>query len=97
MEISPIVSSPEMANIAEVNRSLEKHSSLFEATINQLRAIDMQYKFAENQAIKLAAGELENVHQVMTAINKAKLSFELVSQMRNKLLEGYQEIMRMQI
>jgi flagellar hook-basal body complex protein FliE len=33
----------------------------------------------------------------MMSLEKAKLSFELALQVRNKLLEAYQDIMRMQI
>jgi len=46
---------------------------------------------------KLAMGETENLHQVMIAMEKSKLQFSLLTEVRNKLLEGYQEVMRMQI
>ncbi len=46
---------------------------------------------------KLAVGETDNIHQVMIALEKVKLQFELLVQVRNKLLEGYQEVMRMQV
>lgn len=45
----------------------------------------------------VAVGNEANVHQVMIALEKAKLSFDLVLQIRNRLLEGYQQIMREQI
>ena len=43
----------------------------------------------------LALGEADNLHQVMITISKAKLSFDLAVQVRNRLVEGYQEIIRM--
>ncbi|ADL07855.1 flagellar hook-basal body complex protein FliE [Thermosediminibacter oceani] len=46
---------------------------------------------------KLIAGEDISVHEVMIAAEKAKLSLELAVQVRNKAIEAYQEIMRMQI
>jgi flagellar hook-basal body complex protein FliE len=46
---------------------------------------------------QLATGETGNLHQVMLQIEEAKLAFQITAQIRNKVLEGYQEIMRMQI
>jgi flagellar hook-basal body complex protein FliE len=63
----------------------------------QLNAVNAQIQTAETQVTQLATGQADNLHQVMLSLEKAKLSFELMLQVRNKLLEGYQEIMRMQI
>jgi flagellar hook-basal body complex protein FliE len=52
---------------------------------------------ADDGVRKLALGETENLHQVMIDLEKAKLSFELIVQMRNKLLDSYQDLMRMSI
>ena len=51
-----------------------------------------------DQAVQgLAAGETENLHQVMIALEEARLSLQLVAQVRNRLLEAYQEVLRMQV
>jgi flagellar hook-basal body complex protein FliE len=63
----------------------------------QINAVNSQIQAAETQVTQLATGQSENLHQVMLSLEKAKLSFELMLQVRNKLLEGYQEVMRMQI
>ena len=52
---------------------------------------------ADDLVRKLALGEVDNVHQVMIALDQAKLSFQLLTQVRNKLLEGYQDILRMSV
>jgi flagellar hook-basal body complex protein FliE len=49
------------------------------------------------QVRRLAVGTETNVHQVMLALEKARLSLELVVQVRNKLLEAYQSVMQMQV
>lgn len=46
---------------------------------------------------KLATGEDIDIHEVMIAVEKAALALELTLQVRNKLVEAYQEIMRMQV
>jgi flagellar hook-basal body complex protein FliE len=44
-----------------------------------------------------ALGEDIPVHQVTFALEQARLSFELVSQVRSRLVESYQELLRMQV
>jgi flagellar hook-basal body complex protein FliE len=45
----------------------------------------------------VAKGENMNIHQAVIMGEKAGLSFELMMQVRNKLLDAYQEVSRMQI
>lgn len=63
----------------------------------QLGEVNSHIIESDNQLRRLALGEAENLHQVMMSLEKAKLSFELALQVRNRLLEAYQDIMRMQI
>ena len=48
-------------------------------------------------AEKFALGEIADVHEVMIAAEKAGVAFELVMEIRNKLIDAYQEFMRMQV
>lgn len=57
---------------------------------------DLQVK-ADGEIQKLATGESKNMHEVMLAVEKSGISFQFLTQVRNKALESYQEIMRMQI
>lgn len=51
-----------------------------------------------NQAVDaLMTGRTENIHQAMIALQKADVSFQLMMQVRNKLVSAYEEIQRMQI
>ena len=76
----------------------EPHSIGFTEWLGQhLDSANSQLVQADDGIRKLALGEADNLHQVMINLEKAKLSFELVVQVRNKLLESYQELMRMQI
>lgn len=45
----------------------------------------------------LMTGQSENIHQAMVAMQKADVSFQLMMQVRNKLVSAYEEIQRMQI
>jgi flagellar hook-basal body complex protein FliE len=46
---------------------------------------------------QLAAGAPVSMHQVMIGLEESRMSFQLMMQVRNRLLEGYQELMRMQV
>jgi flagellar hook-basal body complex protein FliE len=62
-----------------------------------VRSVDEIQKNADEMARKLASGEVRDIHNVMMAIESANLTSRLVVQVRNKIVEAYQEIMRMQI
>jgi flagellar hook-basal body complex protein FliE len=46
---------------------------------------------------RFLSGEGEELHQTALATQKAEIAFELFTQVRNKVVQAYQEIMRMQI
>lgn len=62
--------------------------------VQQVNALD---KSTGQSIEKLITGEADNIHQVMIAAEEASLTFSLMMEIRNKLIEAYQEIMRMQI
>lgn len=57
---------------------------------------DMQVT-ADKSIQSLAVGESKNLHEVMLAVEKASISFQFLSQVRNKAVEAYQEVMRMPV
>jgi flagellar hook-basal body complex protein FliE len=51
-----------------------------------------------SQAVdKFVGGESDNVHHMMMALQKADVSFQLMMQVRNKLVSAYEDIQRMQM
>ena len=64
---------------------------------NKLEEVNTQLSQADMQVRQLAVGNQANVHEVMIALEKARLSLELVVQVRNKLLDAYQSMMQMQV
>lgn len=57
---------------------------------------DMQVQ-ADHSIKELAAGRTKNIHETMLSIEKADTSLKLMMQVRNKVLDAYKEIMRMQV
>lgn len=57
-----------------------------------------QYRVkAENSANAFMAGETEELHQVILTGQRAEIAFETFLQVRNKVVQAYQEVMRMQM
>jgi flagellar hook-basal body complex protein FliE len=52
---------------------------------------------ADANALKLATGESVDIHEVMLSMEQASLGFQTALQVRNKLVDAYQEIMRMSV
>jgi flagellar hook-basal body complex protein FliE len=62
-----------------------------------VNSVDQMQKSAESSAEAVIAGDEENIHEVMIAMEKAQLSFQLMVEIRNRAVETYQELSRMQI
>ena len=52
---------------------------------------------SDDLSAKFAAGETDNIHDVLIAGQKADIALQLATAIRSKILDAYQEIMRMQI
>ncbi len=72
-------------------------ASFGDAMIKALGQVNKLQQQADDMAVKLATGDVEDVHKAMIAMNKARLAFDFTLQVRNKVIEAYQEIMRMQV
>jgi flagellar hook-basal body complex protein FliE len=59
-------------------------------------ANDLQIS-ADRDIQRMIAGEDIDAHEVMIAVEKANMSFEMVMEIRNKMLEAYREVMRTNI
>ncbi len=62
-----------------------------------LAQVNSMQKDAGTAVTNLTTGKNQEIHQTMIAIEKADVSFQLMMQVRNKILSAYEEISRMQI
>jgi flagellar hook-basal body complex protein FliE len=84
--------------LAETNPAREDSKGDFGAHLNKAlgEVNDLQQK--ADHAIQQLVGEGKgDLQDTMIALEKADVSFRLMMQIRNKVLEAYQEIMRMQV
>jgi len=59
--------------------------------------VDAKGKESISEMKKVMTGEVDNLHQSMVAMQEASVAFNLMVEVRNKLMESYQQIMRMQV
>jgi flagellar hook-basal body complex protein FliE len=64
---------------------------------NAVRGVEATGQAASATVEQFLAGEGGELHSVILATQRAELSFDLMLQMRNKVVSAYQEIMRMQM
>jgi flagellar hook-basal body complex protein FliE len=72
-------------------------SGFFNLLQEGLKDVNSSVKASEQASVDMAAGRQVNLHETMLAVTKAELAFNLAVQMRNKMVEAYQEVMRMQV
>lgn len=91
---SPPLTLPGGTPVAPAGQAGESFKNLLLESLDQVN----QMQLDANEAVeKLATGGDVNVPEVLTAVQKADLSFKLMLQIRNKLLAAYQEIKDMRI
>ena len=59
--------------------------------------VNQQLLSSQTDLQELAVGNTQNLHQIMIRLEETRLSFQLFMQVRNRLLEAYQDIMKMQV
>ena len=64
---------------------------------NAIDSVNEIQKNADDQMARVMEGKVEDIHTAMLELQKADLSFQALMEVRNKILEAYQEIMRMQV
>jgi flagellar hook-basal body complex protein FliE len=70
--------------------------SMLDAAIQHVETNSSQTN-AGQSVDKFLSGESEELHSTALAVQRAELEFELFLQVRNKVVQAYQEIMRMQM
>ena len=81
--------------LPESGPELEKPGSSFGDTLDKFVSdVNKMQIDAADKTTKFAAGEIQDVHEVMAAAEEASISMMLLLELRKKAIEGYQELMR---
>jgi flagellar hook-basal body complex protein FliE len=65
--------------------------------VDGLQQVNQQLLTSQVDLQQLALGQTENLHEVLIRLEESRLSLQLLMQVRNRALEAYQDVMRMQI
>ena len=80
------------------SKSPEQSGSAFKAILaDSIQQVQNSADFASKTVEQFLSGENSDLHQVAIASQKAELTFEFFLQARNKVVQAYQEVMRMQL
>ena len=93
-DASAIASLADTLKLPQTNAAGE---GLFDQLVSALGEIDAGFSRGSRAATELALGQTDNLHQVMITSERTRLQFEIAMSVRNRVLEAYQEIMRMQV
>ncbi len=80
-----------------INEVESEKKTFAEFVTDAVNSVDQAHKTAEQKTEDFIMGKAENVHDVMIAMERAKVSFDMMVQIRNRVVETYQEISRMPI
>jgi flagellar hook-basal body complex protein FliE len=94
--VMPIGSTPPVMPSAPVTTTAPTDATR-SGFANGLAQVQGAVDQANDLGLQLASGELTDLHEYMAAATKASLAVELTVAIRDKAVEAYQEIMRMQI
>lgn len=76
------------------NKSSIDFGTFLKDAINKVNELEIQSQKADTL---LAIGETENIHEVMIAAQKAEIALQFTMEIKNKIMEAYREIMRLQV
>ncbi len=84
---------PENKTVSE-KKGAGSFVEVLKESINKANEIE---KEADKEIQKLATMESKDIHTTRIAVEKADMTFQMMMQIRNKIINAYEEIMRMQV
>ena len=94
----PVVELEKMGNMVGTQTITPQSTGQFSNVLGQLIDGVSEKQHAASEAVNgLLSGQNVSLHQAVIAMEEASVSFQLMVEVRNKLLDSYQELMRMQI
>ena len=95
-QINPNLQVPEIRRPRELDK--DKGSANFgEMLKDAISTANTLQKQSDTEIQKLMTGESQDLHTTLIAVQRADLSFQMMMQVRNKLVQAYQELMRTQV
>lgn len=84
-------------SIQKMETVKEPTASFSDWVANKIDHTNTELNTADHALNELASGHTENLHKTMLTLEQAKLSFQYLEQIRNRLMSAYQDLLREQI
>jgi len=99
MNIEPLITTQQTDVAKQIKKvkAQKPKSSFSETLLKSIQKVNDLQEEADKSIEELATGENRDIAQTMISIEKANISFQLMTQIRNRIVETYQEVMRMQV
>jgi flagellar hook-basal body complex protein FliE len=81
----------------ETTRAGSAGTDLYKTLVANLEQLNSDLANGTGALQELALGDMDNLHQLVMGMERARLQFDLLMSVRNRVLEAYQEILRMQV
>lgn len=99
-QINPIgpVREPDAGGRLQPSVPLSKETQSFSETLKTfMEDVNTLQKKADESIKKMAAGEINDVHQVMSSVEEANVAFNMMMEIRGKVMEAYQQVMQIRL
>ena len=94
-EFAPLGGAPKLPSVSGTNSNGDgSFQNVLRNAINETNALQ---KSADIKVQQLATGQTTNIPEVMMQVEKADIALRLMTQVRNKIIDAYQEVMKMQV
>ena len=98
VSLRELVNQKQTEQVQKNQETQQVESRDFGQTISDfITAVNDDQKYSAKQVEDVIQGKSENLHQAMASMEEARLSFQLMIEVRNKILESYQTLQRMQV
>lgn len=99
--MNPISSSlpqlPSLPGLGQLASGQTDGASFKNALLDSIQEVNSMQQSADRAVEQLAAGEDVSPAEVLTAVQKADIAFRLMMQMRNKMVQAYNEIQNIRV
>lgn len=93
LDLNPIMSKGIKSDLIKPVETEQNFGEILSKAIDEVNSAQIE---SETMGHLLAIGEIDNLHDVQIAGQKAELTLNLMVQVRNKILDAYNEINRIQ-
>lgn len=97
------IQSSSFTNVTELGGSLgisdssKSKGGLFEGVVKSVESVNQQMNHSAKMAEEFTTEGKHQLHEVIIALEQSDLSFRYMTQVRNKVLDAYSEVMHMQV